>query len=587
MSQLTIRQSLELAVRHHQAGQLQQAEQLYRQILAQQPKNADALHFLGLIAHQVGQNGHAVDLIRQALALDPKYPGAYSNLGIALQSKGQLDEAIAAYRQAIALKPDHLQAYSNLGLALQFKGQPDQALAAFRQALALNPRQAEIHNNLGVALKDMGRLDEALAACRHALALKPDYVEAHSNLLLTLHYHPSSSPQSLAQEARRWNLQHAAPLATFIKPHPNDRNPERRLRIGYVSPDFRQHAVGRFLLPLLAHHDKTQVEVFAYAQVAAPDALTQRLHAHVDGWRNTLGLSDTQAADLIRQDGIDILVDLTMHTVNNRLLVFAHKPAPVQVTYLAYCSTTGLETIDYRLSDPYLDPPGMDESIYSERTIRLPETYWCYQAIIAPSEVRPLPALEHGHITFGCLNNFCKVSEPTLAAWSKLLQTIPNAQLLLHAHEGSHRQRVLGRFQQEGIDPQRIRFTGLLPIESYFDLHQQLDIALDTFPYGGGTTTCDALWMGVPVVSLIGQTAVGRGGLSLLSNLGLSELAAHSTEEYVQIATDLAHDLPRLATLRATLRHRMEHSPLMDAPRFARNLEAAYRQMWRHWCASP
>jgi protein O-GlcNAc transferase len=269
----------------------------------------------------------------------------------------------------------------------------------------------------------------------------------------------------------------------------------------------------------------------------------------------------------------------------SRLLVFARKPAPVQVTYLAYCSTTGLETIDYRLSDPYLDPPGGDESCYSEQTIRLPETYWCYQMSLATPEVGPLPAAESDHITFGCLNNFCKVSEPTLAAWAKLLRAIPNARLLLHAYEGTHRQRVQERLEREGIEPKRVRFAGLRPSREYFDLYQQIDIALDTFPYGGGTTTCDALWMGVPVVSLVGKTAVGRGGLSILSNVGLPELVACSEEEYVRIASELARDLARLSNLRSTLRQRMERSPLMDAPRFAPNIEAAYREMWRKWCA--
>jgi predicted O-linked N-acetylglucosamine transferase (SPINDLY family) len=314
--------------------------------------------------------------------------------------------------------------------------------------------------------------------------------------------------------------------------------------------------------------------------------MTDRLRQSADVWRDIVGWSDALVADRVRQDRIDIAVDLTLHGGDNRLLVFARKPAPVQVTYLAYCSSTGLSTIDYRLSDPYLDPPGMDESVYSERTIRLPETYWCYQPIGAPPEVNALPALEQGHITFGGLNNFCKVSEPALAAWAKLLRAVPHAHLLLHAHEGAHRQWVRERLKGEGLEPARVRFAGFMPMERYFALYRQIDIALDTFPCGGGTTTCDALWMGVPVVSLVGQTAVGRGGLSILSNVGLPELAARSAEEYVRIASELAHDLPRLSRLRKTLRQRMAQSPLMDAPRFARHIEAAFRQMWRQWCAT-
>jgi protein O-GlcNAc transferase len=278
-------------------------------------------------------------------------------------------------------------------------------------------------------------------------------------------------------------------------------------------------------------------------------------------------------------------VDLTMHMAHNRLLVFARKPAPLQVTYLAYCSTTGLDTIDYRLSDPYLDPPGMDEFCYSERTIRLPESYWCYQMDLVIAQPGAPPASESGHVTFGCLNNFCKITEPTLAAWATLLRAVPGSQLLLHADEGSHRHRLQQRLEQEGISPDRTHFTEKLPARAYFELYQRIDIALDTFPYGGGTTTCDALWMGVPLITLVGHTAVGRGGLSILSNLGLPELAARSTEDYVRIATALASDLPRLTMLRSTLRQRMQQSPLMDAPRFARNVEAAYRQMWTAWSA--
>jgi predicted O-linked N-acetylglucosamine transferase (SPINDLY family) len=266
------------------------------------------------------------------------------------------------------------------------------------------------------------------------------------------------------------------------------------------------------------------------------------------------------------------------------MLVFARKPAPVQVTYLAYCSSTGLESIDYRLSDPYLDEPGMDESIYSERTIRLPQSYWCYEPIPRIPGIGPPPALERGFVTFGSLNNFCKVSEPALGAWAKLLRAVPTSQLLLHAHQGNHRQRVADRLEREGIEPTRIRFAGFMPTQQYFELYRGIDIALDTFPYGGGTTTCDGLWMGVPAVSLAGKTGVGRGGLSILSNIGLPELVADSEEAYVRIAAELARDLPRLSNLRRTLRQRMENSPLMDAAGFARNVEQAYRGMWRTWC---
>jgi len=289
-------------------------------------------------------------------------------------------------------------------------------------------------------------------------------------------------------------------------------------------------------------------------------------------------------AQLIREDQIDILVDLTMHTAWNRMLLFARKPAPVQVTYLAYCSTTGLDTMDYRLTDPHLDPPGTNDAYYSEESIRLPETYWCYSADEPSPQIGPLPALNAGEVTFGCLNNFCKVSPDTLDLWIQLLRVTPKSRLILHAHEGSHRQRVWDLLDHQGIDPRRLKFVGRVPLSEYFKLYNQIDVGLDPFPCNGGTTTCDALRMGAAVVTLAGRTAVGRAGVSVLRNIGLPELIAETPQQYVQIATDLAQDLPRLAELRRTLRARMQASPLMDAPRFARNIEAAYRLMWRNWC---
>jgi predicted O-linked N-acetylglucosamine transferase (SPINDLY family) len=355
--------------------------------------------------------------------------------------------------------------------------------------------------------------------------------------------------------------------------------------VGYVSPDFRWHPVGRFLLPLLQSHDHREFEIFCYASQIVADFITARCQAHADVWRNVAGCTDEQLATAVREDHIDILVDLSMHMAKNRLLVFARKPAPVQVTYLAYCGTTGLRTMDYRLTDPYLDAPGQTQRFYSEQSVWLPETYWCYLAVDNTPPVSSLPALLAGHVTFGCLNNFCKVTAPALSAWSALLQAAPGSRLILHAQTGGHRDRVRDFFTQRHVSPERVTFVRQLPTADYFRLYEQIDVALDPFPYGGGTTTCDALWMGVPVVSLAGQTAVGRGGLSILSNVGLTGLLAHDSEQYARIAADLAGDLQRLGELRATLRERMQHSPLMDAPRFARNVESSYRMMWRHCCS--
>jgi protein O-GlcNAc transferase len=567
-------------------GELDEAIAACRRAIALHASFPEAHNNLGNALRKKGQLDEAVAAFLQAILLNPKLSQAHVNLGNALKDRGQFDDAIAAYRQAIVLNPKLSEAFGNLGSALMDKGELDAAIDAFRQAIALRPGFVEAHVNLGDALKTRGQIGEAIDAFRRAVALRPDDAQAHCNLILSMHYQPGIDARMIAEENRRWNRQHAEPLKGLIRPHGNDRDPERRIKIGYVSPDFRDHPAGRFLLPLLAHHDKSKFETIAYAHVPTPDSTTERLRSCVDGWRDIARLSDDQAADLIRSDGIDILVDLAMHSAGNRLLVFARKPAPVQVTYLAYCSSTGLETVDYRLSDPYLDPPGMDESVYSERTIRLPETYWCYQPSIDLAAATGTSAIERGLVTFGSLNNFSKVNESVLKVWAEILRAVPKSELLIHAHEGNHRQRVRDRLEREGIENRRVRFVGRLPMQTYLETYGQIDIALDTFPFGGGTTTCDALWMGAPVISLAGKTAVGRGGLSILSNVGLPDLVADSEEKYVSIARELAGDLSRLSDLRSNLRKRMERSPLMDAPRFARNVEAAYRQMWRTWCES-
>jgi predicted O-linked N-acetylglucosamine transferase (SPINDLY family) len=578
---------LRLAVQHHQAGRLAEAEKIYRQVLVHQPDHADALHLLGVLALQAGRLDAAVESIRRAIAICPTNAIYYSNLGKALKDMGQFDQAIASYRQAIRLNPDFAEAYNNLGIALADAGRLDEAVAADRQAVRLNPNLAEAHGNLGNALMRIAQLDEAIASYRQAVRLRPDLAPAHSNLVCALQYHPGYDARMIHEELRRWNRQHAEPLKKFIQPHANSRDPDRRLRIGYVSPDFRVHVVGQNLLPLLREHDHRQVEVFCYSNVLQADTLTDQLRGYSDVWRSIVGLSDPQAADLIRQDGIDILVDLALHMAENRLVIFAHKPAPVQATYLGYCGSTGMDAMDYRLSDPYMDPPDSDLSLYSERTIRLPETYWCYGVSGPAPESSPLPAAAAGCVTFGCLNNFAKVSPPALDLWAEILRRLPRSRLIVHSHPGAHLDAVRERFAGKGISPDRLEFPNWRPWPQYVQIHGRIDVALDPFPWGGGITTCDALWLGVPVVSLAGRTAVGRGGASILSNVGLPELIARTPQQYVQIAMDLAGDLPRLAELRRMLRGRMQASPLMDAPRFARNVEAAYRQMWRTWCEQP
>jgi len=568
-------------------GQFAAAIASYRQALAHKPDYAFAHNNLGVALQYLGQVDEAVRAFRNALAARSDFSEALSNLGALMAAKGQADEAIALLRRAVAQRPESLAAHNNLGTALQQAGRPQEAIAEFAAVLALQPGFADAHNNLGNALKDLAQWPAAIAAYRRARDLRPDSAAVHSNLITALNY-AQHDPEDLRQELALWNRRHAQPLAGQIRPHenPGESPGQRRLRIGYVSPDLRFHPVGRFMLPLLAHHDHAQLEIFCYAEVQHPDPWTGRLQKHCDTWRDIRGMSDPQVAELIRQDRIDVLVDLSLHTSGNRLLVFARKPAPVQVTYLAYCGSSGMETMDYRLSDGYLDPAGLDESCHTEQTVRLPRTYWCYQPCLEDIAVSELPALRSGWVTFGCFNNYCKVSPATWDAWRRLLAAVPRSRLVVCSPFGSHRDQIRRDLAAGGVQEDRVDFTVVVPLPQYFRQYHQIDIGLDPFPYCGGTTTCDALWMGVPVVTLSGATAVGRAGVSILSNVGLGELVGQSVEQYVEIAARLAGEERRLAELRSGLRARMQQSPLMDAAQFAKDVESAYREMWRRWCQS-
>jgi predicted O-linked N-acetylglucosamine transferase (SPINDLY family) len=565
-------------------GRFDEAITAYREAVRLDRDCADAWNGVGNALRERGKLEDAVAACRRATELRPDFAEAWNNLANALADLGKLDDAICASQKAIHLRPKFAEAQSNLGVSLCEKGRLDEAIAAHRRAVEIAPGFAKGHSNLGDALVAEGRIDEALAAYEKAMVLRPEDPAIASHRLYTLHYHPAYDARALFQEHRQWNECHARPFERFTRPHKNDLSPERRLRIGFVSPDFREHVVGRQLLSLFRALHTTDLEIHAYANVARPDRVTEELRALAHGWRNIFGLSAEDAAELIRADAIDILVDLALHTDGNRLSLFARKPAPVQVTWLGYCSTSGLDAMDYRFSDAQLDPPGTDLSCYSEETVYLPRTYWCYETAVPTPEVTPLPAAASGHLTFGCLNNFAKVSGPTLELWMEILGSVPKSHLLLHAPAGSARQSVLERFERHGIAPERVEFVARQSWEQYLRTLQRIDVALDPFPYGGGISTCDALWMGVPVVTLSGHTAVGRSGRSILSTIGLPELIAQTPLQYLEIARALANDLPRLSQLRATLCERLEQSPLRDAPAQARDMEAAYRGMWYAWC---
>jgi protein O-GlcNAc transferase len=576
--------SLGIALRER--GRLDEAAAAYRRALGLQPDYPEAHNNLGAVLAGQGQLDEAIAACRRALELKPDYAEAHNNLGAALVARGRVDEAIAACQHALDLKPDYAEAHNNLGNALKDQGELDEAIAAYRHALDLKPDYPEAHNNLGNALKDQGELDEAIAAYRRALQIMPESAYAHNNLVYSLHLHPGHNARTISEEHQRWNRRFSDPMKPFLQPHANDPAVTRRLRVGYVSPDFLDHAVGRYVLPLLERHDGEQFEILCYSGVARPDWMTERLRALAGParWRNTVGVPDARLAEMIREDGVDILVDLTMHAAGNRLPVFARQPAPVQVTWLAYPGGTGLHSIGYRLTDAHMDPG--DAPAWSvEEPVRLPDCWCCYEPVGDAPEINALPALSAKGVTFGSLNNFAKVHEGVLALWVRVLEAVKGSRLLMLCPKGRARERVRAFFGARGIATERVELAGFLPRWEYLSLYQRIDLGLDPFPFNGMTTTCDALWMGVPVLTLPGKMPASRAGLSLLSTVGLAELAATSEEDYVRMAVELAGNLRRLANLRATLRARMRASPLMDAPRFARNVETAYRKMWQVWCA--
>jgi protein O-GlcNAc transferase len=570
----------------NRAGLHDEAIAAYHKCLGLQPTLAIAHANLGIALADKGQFDDAIAQYQRAISLQPGMPEAHNNLGNAWKEKGKLDDAIAAYGEAIRIKPDFADAYSNLGIVLKDKWQLDEALPYLQRAAQLRPGYAEAHSNLGGGQNDLGRLQEAIASYRRALQLRPDFAEAHSNLLFTLTSLPDMDTQAIFAEHRAWADRHAVQWSREAVAHGNDRSPDRRLRIGYLSPDFRRHSVGYFLLWLLERHDHQNVEVIGYSNVQRPDDFTERMKRSCDGWRNIRTMKDADVAGLIRRDGIDILVDLAGHTAGRRLLALARKPAPVQVTWLGYANTTGIPAIDYRLTDAMADPPGPADALNVEKLWRLPTCAWCYHP---PDEAPDVQARPSGPITFGCFNAFAKINEKTISLWADLLNRVPASRLLFKsagAGQESSRTRLTGRFTDLGVSADRIEMLGRTSdARDHLKLYGRVDIALDTYPYHGTTTTCEALWMGVPVVTLAGQTHVSRVGVSLLTSAGLPELIAQSPGDFVRIAASLADDLPRLTELRHTLRAKLRASPLMDGARFASDMESAYRQMWRAWCA--
>jgi protein O-GlcNAc transferase len=568
-----------------QAGQWEDSAAAHRRALELQPNFVGARYNLGNVLHDLGRLEEATACFRQVIALKPDLAEAHTNLGLLLRELGCPEEAVASCRRAIALQPGNAQAYNNLGTALEQLARPEEAETNYRKAIALAPDMAEAYSNLGNTLQRLGRREEVLACYRKALALEPDYTDAGSNLQMGLHYGAGSSPEQSLTEARRF----AAGVERFAPPqHANMPDPERRLRIGYVSANFYRHPIGYFLLPSLACHDRDQFELFCYSNNPCVDDLTRQMQGAAEHWRSLMGVRDEQAAALIMADGIDILVDLSGHTERNRLPLFARKAAPVQASWLGYWATTGLSTIDYILSDRVTVPPG-EERWYSEEVVRLEGGRFCYAPpdYAAEPAAQP-PSVRNGTVTFGSFNNLAKVGPEVMRLWASVLASVPGSRLLvkwLSLVEEATRARVTAMFADAGIAADRLELRSGTPHREMLAEYGDVDVALDTFPFSGGLTSCEALWMGVPVVTLPRQNAPSRQTLGFLQAIGKPEWAASSPEDYVRIAAALAADESHRAALRRQLRPLMAASPLCDAPLFTRRLETAYRQIWRRWCA--
>jgi predicted O-linked N-acetylglucosamine transferase (SPINDLY family) len=569
------------------AGRTEEAIASYQTLLQLQPGMAENWNTLGNLLSAGNRFEESVAAYGEAIRLRPDFAEAWSNLGDVLGGMGLVDDAIEACERAIAVRPAFAEAFNNLGNALRLRGRTGKAIAAYRRAIELNPTFVETFGNLANAMSDQGDLREAVALYREGLRLKPS-VQVHCNLLVHLNACDDVSGEEIYREHREWERICAQPVAAEFPGHGNVRDPDRRVRVGYVSPDFRQHSVAYFLEPLLARHDHEQFEVFCYADEFASDEVTARLRGYADQWRTVTQLNDAELAEMVRRDQIDILVDLAGHTSNNRLLMFARKPAPVQVTYLGYPATTGLAAMDYRITDGFADPQGETEALHSERLVRLPGSFLCYRLSEELPNVAPLPALSAGHMTFGCFNKFSKVSEGTLAVWGRVIAAVTGSRLILKfksAGDAPARERVLERLALQGIARERVELLSYSgTYAEHLALYGRVDIALDPFPYNGTTTTCEALAMGVPVIVRAGKTHVSRVGVSLMNSAGLPDWIGQTDEQYVEIATRMAGDVPALARLRTGLRERIRGSALCDELGYARGLESAYRQMWRTWC---
>jgi protein O-GlcNAc transferase len=560
------------------AGRRDEALAALRRVLALEPGHAEALTRLGWLLGQQGRHAEAIAAHEGAIASQPGFAGAWSNLGAALQAAGRHDEALRALERAASLDPSLAQAQVNLGLAWQARGRLAQAAASHRRALSLDPRLPEAWTNLALALQDAGDAPAAIAAVRHALQLQPGHAAALSNLQMALHYDAGQPAAALRREAAgagaRLGVEEPQP------PREPWRGGARRLRVGYLSADLYAHPVGWMAARAILAHDRGAFEVHCFDDGGTADFLAGEIRAGVEHWHAVRGMGDDALRERVASLGIDVLVDLAGHTAHNRLALFARRAAPVQLGWLGFAASTGVAALDGVITGEALAPAGT-EAAFTEPLLRLPRLPFSYRPPDDAPAVAAPPSARAGRVTFGCFNNPAKIGDAVVHAWAGVLRAVPGSRLLLKARtlgEGAAGERMRRRFAAQGIDPARVACRGASPHREMLAEYGELDVALDPFPFCGGLTTCEALWMGVPVVTLPWRRPLSRQGAAILASLDLDDLVAATPRDYAAIAARLAGDEARRARLRRDLRARIAASALFDGAGLARALEGAFRR---------
>lgn len=579
-----------LGIVQQKSHELDAAETSFQAAIKAQPAHAQAWCNLGALQARRGRLDEAHAALRQAIRLAPGMADAHHNMGNVHKDALRMAQAAQAFGEAIRLQPGHVDAHQGLGQVLGKLRQYQPAIAALTHAIELDPQHVDAWIDLGNVRKEIGELDAALACFEHADQFAPHRLDVLSNWLMLSNYARGVPRERRIERARQYGERVRAQVTPQPRPA-HSWDPEKVLRVGLVSGDLRRHPVGYFLdtvLQALKAQAGDRIELIGYPTQPLSDALTQRLKACCTEWRPVVGLDDATAAQQMADDGIDILIDLSGHTAHTRLAVFAWRPAPVQVSWLGYFATTGLQEMDHFLSDPWSTPPALQKD-FTERLWLLPQTRLCFSPPEAAPPVAPLPAMQRGHVTFGCFNNLTKLNDEVLQLWAQVVRSVPGSQLFLKAPQLDDAQvhdMTLQRLRTLGLGPECLILEGNSPREEYLRAYHRVDIGLDPFPFTGGTTTAESLWMGVPVLTLQGDTLVARQGVSMMTNVGLANWIADNEQDYLRKAIAFASDLPALAKLRAGLRNQALQSPLFNASEFALHFQDALRGMWRQRCAA-